>query len=132
MRYDDADRKKQPNPFLRNVEKKGNLSNSHRRAPKQEASWAARLKGERVAASGAREVKGDVRVKRVLRLEAKTTKNKSFSVTLDMVQKIEAAAISGGELPAIVVEFTDGFGRVLGEVAVVPTYVLDEISQGLK
>lgn len=91
-----------------------------------------RLKGTRTPASGARDVKGDVRVRRVLRVEAKTTKNASFSVTLDMVRKIEEAAASGAELPAIVVEFTDGFGRVLAEVAVVPTYVLDTIAENGK
>ena len=90
---------------------------------------AVRVKGNQTAASGSREVKGDVRRKRLLRIEAKTTKNKSFSVTLEMLGKIEEAAASGAELPAIIVEFTDGFGRVLGEVAVVPTYVLDEICE---
>lgn len=120
------------NPFLRRLARTSNLSNSHRRAPKQEKSLAKRIGGARTPASGAREVKGDVRVKNLLRLEAKTTKNKSFSVTLDMVQKIEQAAIHSGELPAIAIEFTDGFGRVLGEVAVVPIYVLDEICEAKK
>jgi hypothetical protein len=63
----------------------------------------------------------------VLRIEAKTTKHKSFSVTLDMLHKIEEAALSTGEVPAMVIEFNDGEGRVLGEVAVVPTYVLNSI-----
>lgn len=117
------------NPFLRRQAREGKLTNSHRRAPKQEASLAVRVRGNQTAASGSREVKGDVRRKRLLRLEAKTTKNKSFSVTLEMLGKIEEAAASGAELPAIIIEFTDGFGRVLGEVAVVPTYVLDEICE---
>jgi hypothetical protein len=117
------------NPFLRRAERTKNLSNSHRRAPKQEASLTKRVKGMQTPASGSREVKGDVRKKRVLRLEAKTTKNKSFSVTLAMVRAIEEAAASGAELPVIVVEFTDGFGRQLAEVAVVPTYVLDDICE---
>jgi hypothetical protein len=115
-------------PYLRKRAAKANLSNSHKRAPKQEKSLALRLRGLTTAASGSREVKGDVRVRRVLRLEAKTTKNKSFSVTLEMVRKIEEAAAGGAELPAIVVEFHDGFGRPIAEVAVVPTYVLDEIA----
>lgn len=70
-----------------------------------------------------------MRVKGILRVEAKTTKNKSFSVTLDMIQKIENAATMAGEMPVLVVEFTDGFGRKLGEVAVCPTYVLDEFTK---
>ena len=118
------------NLYLRRLEKRRGLTGSHRRAPKQEQSLAKRLQGSRTPASGAGDVKGDVRVKRVLRVEAKTTKNASFSVTRDMVRKIEEAAASGAELPAIVVEFTDGFGRKQGEVAVVPLYVLDEIAEG--
>lgn len=115
------------NPYLRRKARTANLSNSHKRAKKQEKSWASRTGGKLTPASGARDVKGDVRVKGVLRLENKTTQNKSFSVTLDMVRKIEAAAASGGEVPAIVVEFNDGFGKPICEVAIVPTYVLDDI-----
>lgn len=102
---------------------------SHSRAPAQEESLAKRLKGMRTPASGAGDVKGDVRVRRVLRVEAKTTQHKSFSITLDMVRKIEAAAASGAELPAIVVEFNDGNGKPIAEVAVVPTYVLDTLAE---
>lgn len=42
-----------------------------------------------------------------------------------MIQKIEDAAVLSGEMPVIVVEFNDGCGRKLKEVAIVPTYVLD-------
>lgn len=106
---------------------KENLTPSHRRAPKQEMSLAKMLKGSRTPASGARDVKGDVRVRRLLRVEAKTTKHRSFSVTLDMLRKIEQAALGTGEMPAIVVEFNDGNGRPLGSLAVVPLYVLQEL-----
>lgn len=117
------------NRFLDREEGRHRLTKSHRRAPKQEQSLAARLKGAVTPASGAGLIKGDVRVRRILRLEAKTTKNKSFSVTLDMIRKIEAAATSGAELPAMVIEFIDDNGRPIAEVAVVPTYVLDEIAE---
>lgn len=123
------DPSEEQNPLLRRLAKRGQLTNSHRRSRKQEQSLTQRVKGMQVAGSGAGDVKGDVRRKRLLRIEAKTTKNKSFSVTLDMIHKIEQAGAAGAELPAIVVEFTDGFGRVLGEVAVVPIYVLDEICE---
>lgn len=115
------------NPMLARAAKAGQIGHSHKRAPKQERELAKRLGGRVTPASGSRDVKGDVRIKGVLRLEAKTTKNKSFSVTLDMVRKIEEAAASGGELPVLVVEFNDGMGRKLAEVAVCPTYVLDSI-----
>lgn len=116
------------NPFLRRRAAKANLTASHRRAPRQEASLAKRVQGAVTPASGARDVKGDVRVRRVVRIEAKTTKNQSFSVTREMVRKIEEAAASGAEMPAIIVEFNDGFGKPVCEVAIVPTYVLDWIA----
>lgn len=115
------------NPYLDRVARRGQLTNSHRRAVKQETELAKRVKGLKTAASGSREVKGDVRRKGVMRIEAKTTKNKSFSVTLDMIQKISDAAVSAAEVPVLVVEFNDGFGKKLAEVAVVPTYVIDDL-----
>lgn len=59
------------------------------------------------------------------RVEAKTTKHSSFRVTLDMVAKIEEAALAHNELPVIIIEFLDDAGRPIKEVAVVPTYALD-------
>lgn len=121
------------NPFLEREERTKNLSNSHRRAVKQEKEAATRFKGFRTPASGSRDIKGDVRVKGVARIEAKTTKNKSFSVTLEMAQKIEEAALSGGgEIPILLVEFNNGFGKKLGEVAVIPSYLLDEFIERQK
>lgn len=115
------------NPYLARVAKRGQLTNSHRRAVKQESELAKRVKGIQTAASGSREVKGDVRKRGVMRIEAKTTKNKSFSVTLDMVRKIMDAAVGSAEVPVIVVEFNDGFNKRIAEIAVVPTYVLDDL-----
>lgn len=106
---------------------KQNLTPSHRRAPKQEASLAALVRGSRVPGSGAGDVKGDVRRKGLLRIEAKTTRHASFSVTLEMLRKIEQAATQSGEMPAIVVEFNDGKGKPLGSVAILPLYALQEL-----
>lgn len=91
-----------------------------------EKELAERVGGRVTPGSGNKDVKGDVRKKKVVRIEAKTTKNKSFSVTLDMIEKIENAALSCNELPIIVVEFNKD-GRKLKEIAVVPTYVLDTL-----
>lgn len=104
---------------------------SHARAPKQEAELARRIGGRTTRGSGSGNEKGDVRLNRVCRIEAKTTKNKSFSVTREMVEKIETAAVCHGELPALVVEFNDG-GRKTMEVAVVPTWVLDVLAKGVE
>lgn len=104
---------------------------SHRRAPKQERELAKRSGGRLVPGSGSGAQKADVKkaFNGVFRLEAKTTKNKSFSVTREMVRKVEEAAISNQELPAIVVEFIDDQGKPEMEVAVVPTYVLQQIGE---
>lgn len=104
-------------------------SKSHTRAPKQEKELAKLVKGRRTPGSGSKALKGDVRKKRVVRIEAKTTKNNSFSVTRDMVRKIEEAALPYDELPVIVVEFNDGKGKKVSEVAVCPLYVLQEIAE---
>lgn len=111
--------------FVQRAERTANLTVAHRRAPKQEREVAARLGGRPTAASGAKDVKGDVRIKGVARVECKTTRHKSFAVTLAMVGKLEESALLAGEVPAIVVEFIDADGRRLAELAVVPTYVLD-------
>ena len=111
------------NPYLIREARTRNLTKSHRRSRDQERELAAKLGGRVTPASGAGQVKGDVRVRGLMRIECKTTCKASFSVTRDMVRKIEAAALSGSEVPAIVVEFNDD-GRKVMEVAVVPLYVL--------
>lgn len=110
--------------FLRRVDKKHGTP-SHARAPKQEAETAKRFGGKLTPGSGNKAEKGDVRIKGVARIENKTTKNKSFSITREMVQKIENAAMPCGEVPIIVVEFNDGCGGVDCDVAIMPMYALD-------
>lgn len=100
---------------------------SHDRSKVQEKELAKRIGGKTTIASGAKYEKGDVRKKRVVRIEAKTTKNKSFSVTLDMVRKIEEAALASDEMPILVIEFITEGGKPIAELAVVPTYVLDTL-----
>jgi len=91
---------------------------------------AERLGGRCTPASGSRDVKGDVRVEGVLRLECKNTTKQSFSVTREMIEKIEQAAINAGELPAVQIDFIDARGNVEASVAVVPCWVLDSLAQG--
>lgn len=76
-------------------------------APRQEKRLAGVLGGRVTNGSGNQAEKGDVRVKGVIRLEAKCTRRKSFSVTREMVDKIEdaAAGCASEELPVIHVEF---------------------------
>lgn len=97
------------------------------RSASQEKEIANRLGGRATLASGALDQKGDVQVKGVLRVEAKTTSKQSFRVTRDMLRKIEQAALPNNELPAMEIEFLDGKGEAIGSVCVVPTYVLEMI-----
>jgi hypothetical protein len=125
-----SDEPSQPvNSFLARGERRANLTKSHRRAPRMEKEVAKRLGGKLTPGSGSGAVKGDIRLKGIARIECKCTKNKSFSVTLEMLEKIEAAGAQGAELPIIVIEFLDGLGRKIKEVAVCPTYVLDSLTQ---
>lgn len=111
--------------FINRDKKHGN--SSYRRSRKQEKQLSLRFAARQTVASGSKAEKGDVRKKRVFRLEAKTTKNKSFSVTREMIHTLEEAALSCDEVPIIVVEFNDGRGNKEMEVAVIPTYALDTL-----
>lgn len=113
--------------FLRKVYGQPGNTRSHQRSKKQEKELAKRIGGEVTIASGAFSVKGDVRKKRVVRVEAKTTKHRSFSVTTEMIDKIEEAALASDELPVIVVELGNGDKRTTRQVAVVPLYALDSL-----
>lgn len=94
------------------------------RAPKQEQECASKIGGRVTKQSGAGKYeKGDVRLKDLLRIECKTTGNKSFSVTVDIIDKIEDAACAGGELPVIEVEF-NLYGKT---VYVVPEWALQSL-----
>lgn len=105
---------------------------AHDRSRKQEKEVARRIGGNTTLASGALAEKGDVRLKGVARIECKTTMNKSFSVTREMVEKIENAALSAGELPALVIEFLSPKGGVQSSVAVVPVWVLTDLINTVK
>lgn len=119
------------NFFLQRIANAGNPNSntkSHKRAKVQEKEVAQRLGGKLVARSGAGDEKGDCRLKSVARIECKTTSNKSFSVTREMIDKIETAAAMTGEMPVIVIEFNDN-GKKVAEVAVTPTWVLDTLRE---
>jgi hypothetical protein len=98
---------------------------SHARSPKQEKDLAKRLGARRVGGSGCGTVKGDVRLKRVVRIECKNTLKDSFRVTFGMLEKIEHAALGSDELPVIQIEFVDAKGVIRKDCCVVPSYVLD-------
>lgn len=101
------------------------INRSQRRAKKQEKQLAQRFKGSQIPGSGSSYQKGDVRVKGITRVEAKTTKHKSFSVTRDMIEKISDAGALHNEVPVMVVEFINEQGTPQDEVAVMPMWALE-------
>lgn len=121
-----------PNPLLDRMERAeaAKLSPAHKRSPYQERELTRRMLGMRVAGSGNGKFhKGDIVVRNVVRIEAKTTMKKSFSVTREMIEKIRDASLSRGEIPAIVIEFIDANGKPTHEVALVPVAVLEFIAK---
>lgn len=96
---------------------------SHARSPVQERELAGKLGGRRVSGSGCGLEKGDVRVKGIVRVEAKTTKADSFSVTKEMIKKIESAALTSGEVPVIVVEFSGD--KSMPSLGIMPMWAIE-------
>lgn len=108
------------------------VSKSHARAPKQEKELARRFGGQAVPGSGAGMMKGDVCVKGVARIEAKTTLKKSFSVTRAMLDKLDDAAFGAGEIPILVVEFLNAQGQPEREVALIDLGTLTDLIDAKK
>lgn len=97
---------------------------SHARAKKQESELATRLGGKVQKGSGCGQYqKGDVKVKRVALIEAKTTKHNSFRVTMETLDKLEADSFGSGVVPVLAVELALGAKKVY----VVPDWALEGI-----
>jgi len=103
-------------------------SKAYHESPKQEAALAEEIGGKRIPGSGSRALKGDVRLAGIVRIEAKTTEAKSFTVTRKMLDKISAAAETAGEMPVLVVDFMPAGGHRGGRFVVCPAYVIKHIT----
>jgi hypothetical protein len=101
---------------------------SHARSRVQEKETAQRTGGKQTKASGALNEKGDVRVKNVARLENKTTVHDSFSVSVDLVEKLENSVAGSDEMPVMQVELRGGSVKFL----VIPDYYLEDILEGFR
>jgi len=108
------------NPFLNRGKHEKKQSPAYWRSKKQEKKTAKDMDAYRVSGSGSGRTKGDVRKMGVVRIECKATSKLSFSVTRDMLDKIEMAALGSDEIPAICIEFLNDKGKVEREVAVIP------------
>ena len=95
----------------------------------QEKYVAEAIGGRQTSRSGAGDEKGDARKERVVTIEAKTTGNRSFSVTLDMLEKLENSACNRGEMPVIHIQFVDSAGRKIKDAVIMPGYALSLISK---
>lgn len=115
------------NPLFKREAKKNSQSKAYRRAPKQEKELAKRARSWRTPGSGNGKIKGDVQVVGLARIECKCTQKKSFSVTREMIEKIENAGLGAGEVPFIHVEFIDEKGKPECEVAVIPMHALERL-----
>lgn len=107
--------------------KKNRLNQSQQRSKKQEVELAKRVGGSLTPASGSKTVKGDVRVKSTLRIEAKTTKYSSFSVSTDHLDKIESAVNLTTEIPCMHIELESGRRSFW----VIPDSYMDEILEAI-
>lgn len=96
---------------------------------KQEAKTAERIGGRLTARSGAGDEKGDARRQGVVTVECKSTAAKSFSITMDMIEKLENAACLRGELPVFHIQFVDAVGNTVKSVCVIPDYALDLVTR---
>jgi hypothetical protein len=81
---------------------------SHARAKVQEKETAKRIGGRQTRASGAKDEKGDVRLKGFVRIENKTTVAASYGVSIETLRKLEEAVLGSGEIPILQVELKLG------------------------
>ena len=102
-------------------------SDAHKRSSHQEKEVAKRTGSKQTSGSGNQYEKGDCRKRGVVRIECKTTSSKSFSVTMDMLDKLEMSAAISSELPVLVIEFLKN-GKPWRSVCITTDSLLDRIS----
>lgn len=95
----------------------------------QERRIAKETGGKLTRGSGSGNEKGDVRMRDVFRLEAKTTIHKSFSVTAEIIDKLEAAVPVGSrEIPILQVDIMNGAKSMI----CFPAWCLPDILEALQ
>lgn len=107
------------------------MTPSHARARAQEAELAGRTGGVPVRGSGSGHVRGDVRLKGVARVEAKTTVHSSFRVTSAMLAALDEAVAGTDEVPVVVVEL-EGGGPGAPVAVVMPGWALDLVLEAAR
>jgi hypothetical protein len=100
---------------------------AHKRSRYQEKEVAKRTKSKLTSGSGNQYEKGDCRKRGIARIECKSTSAKSFSVNLEMINKLETAAALSGEIPVLVIEFLRD-GKPWRTVCITDDSILDRIA----
>lgn len=108
--------------------KDANLTESHHRAKVQEKNTAKRVGGVTVKGSGNGVEKGDVRIRNVARIENKTTKHASFSVSVDHLDKLDTAVLGTKEIPFMQIELMGGARSFI----VIPDIYFEDIIEAIR
>ncbi|UOX38424.1 hypothetical protein VpasPP24_84 [Vibrio phage Vpas_PP24] len=121
---------KRPNPYScgSNSDK-----STTRHGLKSEKRVAAKMGSRLTVGSGAKDgQKSDATLDTDaynFRIESKATKNASFSVKLDVLEKIRKEALNTGRIPVLTVSFTDELGQVKqgGDHVMIPLWLFNEV-----
>jgi hypothetical protein len=92
-------------------------------SPKQERRVADLVGGKNTPASGAKQIKGDVRLKGLLRIECKATEKSEYVLTHKVIDKIKEQALTCVELPCVQVDF---LGETIRKVYILEMFTLPE------
>ncbi|AUR96017.1 hypothetical protein NVP1215B_099 [Vibrio phage 1.215.B._10N.222.54.F7] len=117
---------KRPNPF------KGTDKMKTRHGFKSEARVSKKMGSKLMSGSGSQVGKKSDAVLETdsytFRIESKATKNKSFSVKLDVLEKIRKEASDMGQTPVLTVSFTNELGEALqgGDYVMIPLWLFTE------
>lgn len=113
------------NPRLAQWTGRARLAPAYKRSRGQERDTAKSLKGGRlIPASGAKFRKADVEVVNLARVECKATGAKSFSVTREMIRKVEDAGLMSNQIPYLEIEFVDNKGKTQESACVISRHAL--------
>ncbi|AEH21896.1 VHS1083 protein [Vibrio phage 1] len=119
---------KKPNPFIEGKDKQKN-----RHGFKSEKRLSKKMGSKLMSGSGSQVGKKSDAILDVpgyqFRIESKATKNKSFSVKYDVLEKIRKEASDTGRTPVLTVSFTNELGEALqgGDYAMIPMWLFMEV-----
>ncbi len=117
---------KRPNTF------KGNDKQKNRHGFKSEARVSKKMGSKLMAGSGSQVGKKSDAVLDTqdynFRIESKATKNASFSIKLDVLEKIRAEARDTGRVPVLTISFTNDLGEVIqgADYCMIPMWLFTE------